>query len=93
MSHSVTFNSNGSQNGQGLRNPETSAKAGGFVFVPVLRVNQFRPRGGREENREHLRATLLKFAFQRCPCHAVLSVLIESIEAALQFGLLGAAER
>ena len=36
-------------------------------LVPLLRFNQLRPSGGREDDRVHLRATLLEFCLEAFP--------------------------
>jgi hypothetical protein len=40
---------------------EATTQAGGFAFIPVLRMDEFRPRVRREPQPPHLRATLFEF--------------------------------
>ena len=56
---------------------ETPPQAGRFAFVPVLRLNQLRAGGRRENDRLHLRTTLFEFSFEGGPRYAVAPVLTQ----------------
>ena len=67
---------------------ETSAQPSGFAFIPILRLDQLRPRGLSEDNRKHLRATLLKFGFQGRPRYASAPIFVERSQAASKLRFL-----
>ena len=67
---------------------EAAAQAGGFSFVPILRLDQLGPGSLREDDRTHLRAAPLELGPQCVPGDSFAFIVIESCEAAIEFGLL-----
>jgi hypothetical protein len=62
---------------------KTTTQPGGFAFIPVLRMNEFRPRVLREPQPPHLRATLFEFGLEIFPSDAALAVLVERCQPPL----------
>jgi hypothetical protein len=72
---------------------KATTQPGGFAFIPILRMNEFRPRVRREPKAPHLRASLFEFGLEIFPSDAAIAVLVERCQPTVKFRLLSVGQR